>query len=320
MAEMKPKIVVIGCGVIGLTSGVRLLEAGFDVQIVARDLPPNTHSNAAAAIWYPYKAFPIDRVLAWGHVSIRDFYELTAVTASGISIISLHEVFREKVEDPWWLTAVLDFRRMSEHELPAGYADGYIVEVPLIETPIYVKHLFDRFQESGGRIEQRELHSFDELRSATSLVINCTGVGARTLAEDEEVYPIRGQIVKVHAPDVTTCILDQGVPTYVAPRADGVILGGTAQNDNWNMEADTGTAEAILDRCKTLLPELRDAEVIEHIVGLRPGRASVRLELEQLDDELTLIHNYGHGGAGFTLSWGCAQEVVQLAREYFSDL
>jgi len=62
----KPPILVLGCGVSGLSCGIRLLECGFDVTIVARDLPPETTSNRAAAIWYPYKAFPEDNGWAWG--------------------------------------------------------------------------------------------------------------------------------------------------------------------------------------------------------------------------------------------------------------
>ncbi len=80
------------------------------------------------------------------------------------------------------------------------------------------------------------------------------------------------------------------------------------------MEPDPATAAAIFERCAWLEPRLRDAAILEHKVGLRPGRPAVRLEAEQHSSGKRLIHNYGHGGAGVTLSWGCADEVVRLAR------
>jgi D-amino-acid oxidase len=75
-------------------------------------------------------------------------------------------------------------------------------------------------------------------------------------------------------------------------------------------------AEAIRERCIALVPALKDATVLEHKVGLRPGRKEVRLELEPLANNRAVIHNYGHGGAGFTLSWGCAAEVADRAEAY----
>jgi D-amino-acid oxidase len=57
-----------------------------------------------------------------------------------------------------------------------------------------------------------------------------------------------------------------------------------------------------------------EPSVLAERVGLRPFRRSgVRLERDQLRDGRTVIHNYGHGGAGFTLSWGCAREVLDIA-------
>ncbi|MGH8874637.1 MAG: FAD-dependent oxidoreductase, partial [Acidimicrobiia bacterium] len=71
------KVTVVGAGVIGLTCGVRLREAGVDARIVARELPDQTTSAAAAAVWYPYLAYPEGRVLAWGRRSLQVFEELS---------------------------------------------------------------------------------------------------------------------------------------------------------------------------------------------------------------------------------------------------
>lgn len=72
-------------------------------------------------------------------------------------------------------------------------------------------------------------------------------------------------------------------------------------------------AEAIVRRCATLRPEIAGARIIDHRVGLRPARDAVRLERELLPDGRVLVHNYGHGGAGITVAWGCAREAAELA-------
>lgn len=314
---IKLPILILGCGVSGLSCGIRLLQGGFDVTIVARDLPPNTTSNVAAAIWYPYNAFPRDRVLAWGKITLDEFYRLMDMPESGLSAVTLLEVFGQPTPDPWWRDVLRRFSRMTEP--PPGYQDGYEVEVPLIETPKYMRYLMQRFEQSGGRIEQRAVSTLAELFGDNRLVVNCAGLGAREVAGDEAVYPIRGQIIRVKRPAGVGCWLggeDGSELLYIIPRSEDCILGGTGQEGDWTLEADPDTAAAILQRCAELEPALKEAEIIEHRVGLRPGRREVRLELEQVGESCAVIHNYGHGGAGFTLSWGCADEVVELAAQW----
>lgn len=144
--------------------------------------------------------------------------------------------------------------------------------------------------------------------------MNCSGLGSKQLAGDEGVYPIRGQIVWTERLPIDRVILDEdesrGV-TYIVPRSTDCILGGTAQPGNWSLEPDMATAEAIIERCARLAPEVLGARVLEHLVGLRPGRDALRLEAERRGNGL-VMHNYGHGGAGITLSWGCADDVADL--------
>ncbi len=98
-------VLVIGCGVSGLTTGLRLLQAGYTVRIWARDLPPHTTSNVAAAIWFPYKAYPIDRVTNWGKIVFQKFKELQFVEGSGILVSNVIEFKPVASPDPWWVTA-----------------------------------------------------------------------------------------------------------------------------------------------------------------------------------------------------------------------
>lgn len=312
----KHSVIVIGCGVVGLSCGIRFLENGFAVKILARDLPPHTTSNAAAAIWYPYKVYPQSRVIHWGSIAFNKYSQLAKIPESGVSTIPLIELFVRSAPEPWWKDAVKNFRHASTDELPPGYQDGYLIEAPLIDTSIYMNYLLSQFRQLGGIIVQQTISSLSELSKEKCLVVNCAGLGAREIANDLSVYPIRGQIMRVRAADFKYGLIDENSElslAYIVPRGKDCILGGTAEENNWNLLVEQSTAEDILDKCCRLVPILEEAEVLEHIVGLRPARPEVRLELENLSSGLRVIHNYGHGGAGFTLSWGCAEEVLNLA-------
>lgn len=158
---------------------------------------------------------------------------------------------------------------------------------------------------------------------------------------DESLFPIRGQIVRVEPLSTREFLLDEdeehgdgedmleveaggeanaeddlhGV-TYVVPRSNDCVLGGTAQVGDWSLEPDIDTAGGIVERCARFVPEVREKKVLGHAVGLRPGRHAIRLEAEAIGDGRVVVHNYGHGGSGVTLSWGCAEEVVALVKEH----
>jgi D-amino-acid oxidase len=307
---------VVGCGVIGLTAAICLREAGLDARLVASRLPEATTSSVAAAIWYPYKAYPEDSVLSWGGRTYEAFERLSGIPESGVLMREGVEIWRERVPDPWWAGAVPHVRRCDEAELPPGYTDGHAFVAPVVEMPVYLVYLMDRFAAAGGSVERRTLSSLDEVDAR--VVVNCTGLGARALVDDHTMQPIRGQVVRVRNPGLERFILDEDDPkgvTYIIPRSHDCILGGTADEGEWDLEPDPETASGILDRCTRLEPRLEDAEILEHRVGLRPGRPEIRLELENDPDRVPRIHNYGHGGSGITLSWGCAEETLRLVRE-----
>jgi D-amino-acid oxidase len=308
-------ILVIGCGVSGLSCGVRLIEAGHAVRIWARDMPPHTTSSVAAAVWYPYKAYPEHLVVGWSATTYADFVQLAQVAGTGVLLRAGVELFPWLVDDPWWRDAVPGFRRAAPAELPAGYVDGYAFEAPVVEMPVYLAWLLRRFESLGGSVEVRALDALEVALAASDVVVNCTGLGARELAGDRSMVPIRGQIVRVAQPGLERFVLDDYNPagvTYIVPRANDCILGGTAEDGREELAPDPATAMSILARCAALEPRLAGAQVLEHKVGLRPGRPSVRLEAERPVAGKLLVHNYGHGGAGVTLSWGCADAVAAL--------
>jgi D-amino-acid oxidase len=311
------KVLIVGSGVSGLTCGVRLLEAGYDVRIWARDQPPRTTSNVAAAIWYPYKAYPEELVGRWAAATYAEFARLLDEPSAGVLMREGLEIFPAPVGDPWWRDALPGFRRATPDELPTGYADGYAFAAPVVEMPVYLGYLQARFAGLDGRVEERALTALDPALGASDLVIDCAGLGARELVGDASLFAIRGQVVRVAQVGLERFWLDDYGPrglAYIVPRSNDIILGGTAQEGDERLAPDPDTAAAIVERCAWLEPRLRDAAILEHKVGLRPGRPAVRLEAEPQSSGTLLIHNYGHGGAGVTLSWGCADEVVRLAQ------
>ena len=307
-------VVVIGCGVIGLSTAVRLREAGLDARIVAADPPERTTSAVAAAIWYPYKAYPEREVLRWGRRTFGVLETLAAEPKAGVRMRKGLELRRKRAGEPWWAGAVPGVRRCTEDELPPGYREGYAFVVPVVEMPVYLRYLRDRFDSVGGTVERRVVSHVAELAGEAALVVNCAGLGARGLVGDGSMAPIRGQVVRVRNPGLDRFFLDEDDPggvTYIVPRSEDCVLGGTAEEGAWDTEPDPDTAAAIMRRCSVLEPRLADAEVLGHGVGLRPGRPEVRLEHEA-GDGLSVVHNYGHGGSGVTLSWGCAEEATDL--------
>jgi D-amino-acid oxidase len=310
--------IVVGCGVIGLSAAVRLREAGLDTRILAADLPPATTSSVAAALWYPYKAYPEQRVLSWAKRTFEVFEELSGVPESGVRMRQGVEIWRDRAPDPWWASAVPGVRRCTGDELPPGYRDGHAFVTPVIEMPVYLAYMMDRFVEAGGSVERRAVSSLEEPARGARLVVNCAGLGSLELVEDASMRPIRGQVVRVRNPGLTRFVLDEANPaglTYIVPRSRDCILGGTAEEGKWDTGPDLEVAAEIVRRCVALEPRLAGAEVLEHRVGLRPGRPEVRLELEEGTEGIPRLHDYGHGGSGVTLSWGCAEETLRLARE-----
>jgi D-amino-acid oxidase len=305
---------VLGGGVVGLSTAIRLQEAGWRVALWSADPPERTTSAVAAAIWYPYRAYPERAVAAGGAVAFAELARgARDEPESGVRMRAGVELWRHAVPEPWWAAAVPSLRRLAPAELPAGYADGHEFTVPVADMTAYLPYLAGRLARGGARVERRAARSLGEALAECPVVENCTGLGARSLVGDATVAPVRGQVVRVANPGLTRFVLDDDHPdglTYVVPRDTDCILGGTAEPDRWETTPDAATADAILRRCAALEPRLAAARVLEHRVGLRPARPAVRLEAERHGDGL-VVHNYGHGGAGVTLAWGCAAEVVE---------
>lgn len=308
------RVVVVGAGVAGLTTAVVLAEAGALVRVIAEQVPGAT-SLAAGAMWGPYLVEPKDKVDRWGQRSLEVFRELAEDQATGVRLTSGIEASRTAESPPDWATTLPGFRPCEPTELPTGFTAGYRFTVPLIDMPAHLDYLLRRLHVAGGTVEQRRLTSLADVGPVPAIV-NCAGLGARDLVRDPELRPIRGQHVVVTNPGLTEFFSeDTGTsPDLLCfyPHGETVVLGGTAIDGEGGLAPDGKAADGILARCVKVEPRLARARVLEHRMGARPTRSTVCVEAERRAGGALVVHNYGHGGAGVTLSWGCAEEVRDL--------
>ncbi len=306
------RVIVVGAGVVGLTCAVRLAEAGHQADVLARDLPPETTSAVAAALWYPYRALPQDRVTAWSARTYDALCALADEPGTGVRLRDGVELLHAGAPvQPWWRPAVPDLAVVDD---PApGHARGWRLALPVAEMDVYLRYLVDRLERAGGTLTRHRLAGLP----TAGVVVNATGLASRALAADTTLHPVRGQVVRVAQTGVAEWLLvsERGPgerPLYVVPREHDVIVGGTAQDGDWTLQPDPITARELLARAVALVPALRRAQVLGHRVGLRPARPSVRLDTVPHADGSPggVVHCYGHGGAGVTLSWGCADDVL----------
>jgi len=303
---------IVGAGVSGLSSGIRLLESGHDVRIVSDKFSPETVSDVAAAIWYPFLVKPADRADTWGLVTYNVLESLCdSSPEAGVRMIDGREYLRDVVESPPWNDDIAAFRILEDGEIPDEYVHGWEFRAPVIDMQLYMPWLMSRFEELGGKAEEGFVESLQELEG--DVIVNCVGLGARELCDDEEVRPARGQIIFIEQdPGIGHFDQQPETLTYTIPRTNVTVLGGTAQVGDWGLEIRDEDNDLILEKVEAIWPDLDRSKIVGGTVGLRPSRSEVRLEEEEIEG-MRIIHNYGHGGAGVTLSWGCADEVVSIA-------
>ena len=351
----KPVASVVGAGIVGLTTALRLQEAGFDVTVTHAEDEHDFVSHGSGGFWFPYLVENMDRVGPWAKATYdaflsemhaSPFYKPGSVNKDvpGGECVRMRDVLvfddlPRRPPVPNW--APPDMRKLGTDELPPldDLFDAYGVHIsggwgfraPVVEMPGYLRALRQRIADGGGKFEKRQLTSLtDAAPHNADVVVNCAGLGNHErhgrLARDPALYPIRGQVVKVKAPHVQQVFVADldGFTSYAIPRGDCVIIGGTHDDDEWDIMPDRDEAEAIMKRAAAFLPRgyMDNAEILGHWSGLRPARrGGARLELDDEPDGKgrRVVHCYGHGGAGVTCSWGCADEVVNICRECVKD-
>jgi D-amino-acid oxidase len=330
---MQHHVAIVGAGVSGLTCGVVFAERGYRITILAKEIGQQTTSGAAAALWFPYDVEPVDKVIPWALETFRTLVDLARSAESGVSMIELRQFSRtEEIQIPDWaiplgarrLPAVATAlcrradgsrrKRLDTARRLQPFKSGFTLTVPLMDTTIYLDYLANRFLKADGQITKNvRFETLEDVDPKFDLVINSAGIGARELVHDIDLEPHRGQVAIVRRIKDLPCavVCDDAPLMYAIPRRSDCVFGGTNELSD-NLAADSATTARIVADCSRAL-KIEKPNVLTERVGLRPFRKlGVRVERDRLSDGRTVIHNYGHGGSGFTLSWGCAAEVVQL--------
>lgn len=305
---------IIGTGIIGLTSAIALQEAGFQVKIIAKEPFQKSLSNKVGAIWFPFEIAPKEKTNTWATNSYtRYLQDLTF--PSGVSMIPFINAYTEDFNTDWKKQLPPGtVREAKKEELPKGMVQALYAEVPLVEPGIYLPFLFNQFLSNGGQFEIALISSLEEMAELDQLVVNCTGLGAKELCQDPELYPIRGQILRCEKLDSISFAdpTKKGALRYIINRSTDTIIGGTDYENDWNPEINPEDTALILKRIKDSGVS-EPPKVLEELVGLRPKRTAVRFEFDK--DYTNVFHNYGHGGAGYTVAWGCAMELAEVLKE-----
>src|SRR5438128_4601822 len=223
---MERRIAIVGAGVSGLTCGVLFAEHGYQTAIFAKATGQQTTSGAAAALWFPYDAEPAEKVIPWALQTYKVLVDLirhrtdspgrAKDPSSGVSIIELRQFSRtSEIQIPEWaiplgarqlqpsVIATTPFVMSSEVEtslavVPTAFKGGFGLNVPLMDTTIYLDYLAKRFLNSSCEIHCNvRFEKLEDVDLAFDLVINCAGIGARELVQDIDLQPHRGQVAIV---------------------------------------------------------------------------------------------------------------------------
>ena len=259
MAGEGRDIAVLGCGVVGLSTGILLQRRGASVTIYARELPPHTTSNIAGGQWGPAMvADKASRTPAWNaqfarasSLSFRAYQDLAGDTygVRWLENYILSSAAPEVAESDFPQAADVHVFDPQHSPFAGKYARRF--QTMMIEPAVYLHRLMLDFVEMGGRIVVRnlpDLHALVELPQA--VVVNCTGLG------DRELTPGKGQLtVLLPQSEVDYAVISGGL--YMFPRHDGVLLGGTHEHGNFSLDPDPKVEREILAGHASLFSALR---------------------------------------------------------------
>jgi len=272
--------------------------------------------NRAGAVFHPQKnASKLQREMQ--RTSFKFYWDLAHQDpASGVKIYPMTEFLDDQSDDSsiWYKDLMPDYRILPRAELPDGATLGLRYTALAINPLIFLPWLKSKLEKKGVIFIHAETKSMDEAQSLTKakILVNASGVGAKALADDDAVIPVRGQTMFVKT-DFNELVMFEGSEyTYVIPRAGsgGVILGGI-KSDRLDAAVDPDMKVDILRRVNKATKgafETLDLEDVKDIIGFRPGRKTgIRVEREG-----DVVHAYGVEGAGYIYSFGVAERVAQL--------
>ena len=264
-----------------------------------------------------------------------------------------HDSFQRSKMEEIMESGVVGFRRgthlIRERRVDPteGGVDAYEIQAPVIDTDTSMAWLTDLVKSKGAELVTDEITEDlidieDDLcdQYNADVIINCTGLSGATLAGDSTCYPIRGALIRVindgkDFPKVTAGLTISSDASYdneivfIVPRSDNIlVLGGITEphESGLDLTLDSPIIKRMKERCERFLPDLKKARLDPKYPlaqGLRPFRGkNIRVEREQRrtgSQPSRVIHNYGHGGAGWTLSFGCSGDVLKLAQQTLAE-
>jgi D-amino-acid oxidase len=266
-------VAVLGCGAVGLATARLAQEAGFDVTIYTKAMPPETTSNIAGGQWLPVSVYDSEKTLTaeftQQFVAAAQYgyrrYQIMTDPKYGIRWMRNYTIS----ETPWQapinhgVYGLIPDLLPETKDLPAGthsFGNRFVRQFDgmIVEPPIYLPAMLTDVRIAGGKVVVREMKSLGEMQALPQkLVFNCTGLGAKALFGDEELTPIRGQLTfLLPQPEVTYATVYEN--TYMFSRRDGVLLGGTHEMGDWNLQPDMTTKAAIMAKQARLFDGMRD--------------------------------------------------------------
>lgn len=294
----QPRIAVMGAGIMGLACVAELIEAGYDnITMYAENITPYTTSDVAAAICEIDKVFP-EPENTWYQNTLNKWNQLLSIKKAGVSKINYREVYKN------------------------GLTNNYVYKqeknIFLINSKQHIHFIMNMLFNKKISIHKGKITSIHQLTNKYDIIINCTGLGSRELFNDQNIYPVRGQVVILSKPnELNECITELTEnPTAIIPRDDDCVLGVIKEINTWNTVPDEKTTHHLIENAQKIYPALKNEKILDVKVGLRPVRNKIRLEAEKIDQSL-LVHNYGHGGEGYSFAWGCAKAVINILKEKF---
>jgi D-amino-acid oxidase len=254
---------VIGCGVVGLSTARLLQLRGYSPTIYAREMPPSTTSNIAGGLWEPVSLFDHPRVTPEFRRQYADAsriafrrYQSLAGEMYGVRWLPLYQlstnpILTPPLESPNSEVEPLypEPRALDRTQNPFDVPYAHRKYSMLIEPAIYLNALIRDFLTAGGRIVLRDFGTARDLAALhEDLIFNCTGLGAKMLFGDEELTPIRGQLVfLLPQPEIDYMTIGpSGI--YMFPRRDGILLGGSFDRGVDTLEPDPQITSRILSR------------------------------------------------------------------------
>jgi len=256
-------VAVIGAGVMGLTTARLIKEAGLPVTIYTAELPPNTTSSLAGGQWGPtghYREAAVtpewrEQYKAALAISWARFQKMDA-GRYGIRWLPTYTE-ADRVASPGLEPYYSRSRLLGQAEHPFSISNLAVYRTMYVEVGRYLAELAADFLRAGGRMQVRRFaNPVDVMQLPERLIFNCTGLGARLLFGDEELDPIRGQIVML-APQPEVQYAYTLPDGYMFPRGDGIVLGGTFERGVWDTTPDPATIAGIIEAHRSVFATVR---------------------------------------------------------------